>query len=172
MKPLPKNTVIPQACQNALEAIEQNPLALPKGALKHVAQCPMCSEARVMWLAQDEFEAPLAPAGYFDKLPGRVLQKMPSSPASPWLRLPLLASAASILFFAGMGGYWYGRQTHPPIVLEAVMPPRGAQDPFLQDFTSFTSIEAFSMVPSLTPEEVQELMKDLQKPEASKPGDN
>jgi hypothetical protein len=62
------------------------------------------------------------------------------------------------------------------VVLEALMPPKGAQDPFLQDLTSFTSIEAFSMIPDLTPEEVQELMKDLRKPETSleptKPGDN
>jgi hypothetical protein len=176
MKPQANDPVLPQACQNALEAIEQDPLNLPQSALKHVAQCPMCSEARVMWLAQCDFEAPLAPAGYFDKLPGRVLQKMPSSPARPWFRLPLLASAASILFFAGIVGYWAGRQAHPPIVLEAVLPPKGAQDPFLQDLTSFTSIEAFSMATSLTPEEVRELMKDLQKPEAAleptKPGGN
>jgi hypothetical protein len=104
MKPQANDPIFPQACQNALEAIEQDPLNLPQSAMQHVAQCPMCSEARVMWLAQGDFEAPLAPAGYFDKLPGRILQKMPPLPTRPWFRLPLLASAASILFFVGLSG--------------------------------------------------------------------
>jgi hypothetical protein len=175
MKPQANDPVLPQGCQNTLAAIELDPLNLPHEALKHITTCPKCFEARVMWLAQEDFEAPIAPTGYFDKLPGRILQKMPATSASPWFRVPLLASAASILFFAGLSGYWYGRQAnHTTIVLEAVVPPRDAQDPFLQDLTSFSSIELFSQAPNLTQDEIRELMKDLQKPEASvqptKPG--
>lgn len=129
----------------------------------------MCSEARVMWLAQDDFDSPLAPTNYFDRLPGRILQKLPVAPVRFRLRTPLLVSAASMLFLTGLSGYWYGRQSHlSTIVLEAVLPvPKDLQDPFTQDLTSFTSIELFSQVENMTHEEVQELMEGLKKPEAN-----
>ena len=158
----------PAACQDALRAIELDALNLPLEALQHVSVCSMCSEARVLWLAQDDFGVQLAPAGYFDRLPSRVLQKLPVAQKTPLYRLPLLISAASLLLFAGLSGYWYGRQSQfSPIILEAIAPPKDMRDPFLNDLTSFSSIELFSQVNDLTPEEAQTLMKDLKKQEAS-----
>jgi len=155
-------------CKDALRAIELDALNLPLDELQHVSVCSKCSEARVLWLAQEDFDVQLTPAGYFDKLPSRILQKLPVAQKTPLYRLPLLISAASLLLFAGLSGYWYGRQSQfSPIILEAIVPPKDIRDPFLNDPTSFSSIELFSQVHDLTPEETQMLMKDLKKQEAS-----
>jgi hypothetical protein len=158
----------PAGCQDALRAIELDALNLPLEALKHVSACSMCSEARVLWLAQEDFGHQLAPAGYFDKLPSRVLQKLPTAQKKPLYRLPLLFSAASILLFVALSGYWYGRQSQlSPIILEAIVPPKDIRDPFLNDPTSFSNIELFSQVSDLTAEEANSLMRDLKEQEAS-----
>jgi len=167
MKQAAKDNELPLDCQNALRTIETDPLNMPPDAQKHVAACPPCSEARVMWLAQDDFVSPIAPMGYFDRLPGRVLQKLPVSLTRFRMRTPLLFSAASMILIACLSGYWFGRQSQPaPMIMEAVMPPRDMQD-ILQDPTSFSSIELFSQVQFLTPEETNALMKDLRKPEVN-----
>ncbi|MCL1893786.1 MAG: hypothetical protein FWG02_06090 [Holophagaceae bacterium] len=160
---------LPDTCMVALSAIQSDPLELPSSVLDHISICPKCSEARVMWLAQEDFEYQIAPPGYFEKLPGRILQKLPVSPSRLSFRIPLLASAASLLLLTGISGYWYGRQSHQTtVVLEALVPaPKNIQDPFNLDFTSFTSIELFSKVESMTPEETKELMNGLKKPEAN-----
>jgi hypothetical protein len=120
-----------------------------------------------MWIAQDDFDHPIVPAGYFDHLPSRIFQKLPTPSTHLWLRLPLLISAASIMFIAAVSSYWFGRQSQSStVVLEAVIPPKDMYD-YLHDFTSFSSIELFAEVPNLTPEETQALMKDIKKPEAS-----
>jgi hypothetical protein len=158
----------PAGCQDALRAIKLDALNLPLKTLQHVSVCSKCSEARVLWLAQEDFDIQLTPAGYFDKLPSRILQKLPVAQKTPLYRLPLLISAASLLLFSGLSGYWYGRQSQfSPIILEAIVPPKDIRDPFLNDPTSFSSIELFSQVHDLTPEETQMLMKDLKKQEAS-----
>jgi hypothetical protein len=158
---------LPLNCQNALRAIESDPLNLPQDTLKHISTCPMCSETRVMWIAQEDFDHPLVPAEYFDRLPSRVFQKLPALPKRLRLRLPLLISAASIMFIVAGSSYWIGKQNQSStVVLEALMPPKDLQD-HLQDFTSFTSIELYAQVPNLTPEEIQALMRDLKKPEVS-----
>jgi hypothetical protein len=160
------NNVPPQSCQDALLAIEADPLNLSPDILDHVSVCPMCSEVRVMWLAQEDFDAAAAPAGYFQRLPSRVLQKMPLPSSRLSLKIPILASAASLMLIASAGGFWFGRQTQPTtVVFEAVMPPRDMQD-YFQDPSSFSSLELFSQIPDLTPEETAALMTDLKKPEA------
>ena len=160
--------ILPDECQTALDAIERDALHLPLDALKHVSMCQMCSEARVMWLAQEDFDHCLAQSGYFEKLPGRILQKLPAGRAKHWMRPPLLISAASLLLLAGFSGYWFGRQSHQhTVILEAMIPPKGIQDHFLNDPTSFSSIEIFSQVPNLTDEETLDLMTNLKKPEAN-----
>jgi hypothetical protein len=158
---------LPLDCQNALQAIESDPLNLRQDTLKHLSTCRMCSETRVIWIAQEDFEHPIAPLGYFDSLPGRIFHKLPTSPTKLWLRLPLLVSAASLMFIAAGSAYWFGRQSQlPTVVMEAVIPPKNMQH-HLQDFTSFSSIELFAQVPNLTPEETQALMRDLRKHEVN-----
>jgi len=167
MKQFANDNELPANCQNALRAIEVAPLNLPHDALEHISTCPSCSEARVMWLAQDDFDNPIAPMGYFDSLPTRLLKKLPIPSARFRLRAPLLISAASMTLIASAAGYWFGRQSQiTPVIMEAVIPPRDMQD-FLQDPTSFSSIELFSQVQYLTREETNALMRDLRKPEAS-----
>jgi len=157
----------PVECQDALRAIEADAINLPIEALKHVSRCSMCFEARVLWLAQEDFPHQMAPAGYFENLPSRVLQKLPVAKKHPLYRLPLLLSAASLLLFAGLSGYWYGRQGHiSPIILEAIVPPNNIRDPLLNDVASFYNIELFSQINDLTLEEAQALMNDLKKQEA------
>ena len=163
----PHDSELTPNCQNALQAIESDPLNPPQSVLEHVSTCPMCSEARVMWLAQEDFDHPTTPAGYFDRLPTRVFQKLPTPSTRLSLRTPLLITAASIMFIAAASGYWFGRHGQSSqIILEAVIPPRDIQDP-LQDPTSFSSLELFALVPTLTLEETQAMMEDLKKPEAS-----
>ena len=163
----PRDLELPLDCQSALPAIEGDPLNPPQSVLEHISACPMCSEARVMWLAQEDFDYPTVPAGYFDHLPARVFQKLPAPSTRLRLRTPLLITAASIMFIAAASGYWFGRHSQlSPAILEAVMPPRDIQDP-LQDPTSFSSLELFALVPTLTSEETKALMEDLKKPEAS-----
>ena len=119
-----------------------------------------------MWLAMEDFDHAPAPSGYFGRLPARVAQKLPPVGTRSPYRLPLLISAASMLLIASAGGYWFGRQGQAaPMVVEAVMPPRDVLGLFA-DTTTFASIEVFSQVPDLTPEETQALMADLKKPEA------
>jgi len=161
------NPELPIDCQNALKTIENDPLNLPQDVLKHISTCRMCSETRVMWVAQEDFDYPIIPADYFNNLPGRVIRKLSTPSANIWLRLPLLVSAASIIFIAAVSVYWFGRQSQPStVVLEALMPPKDMQDS-LHDFTSFYNIELFAQVPNLTPEETQALISDIKKPEAS-----
>jgi hypothetical protein len=140
-------------------------------ALGHISACRACSEARVLWLAQGDIDMDhgrQAPAGYFGALPGRVLRKLPPQHARRRRGTPLLAAAASLAMLAAMGagGYLLGRHDQAPqAFLEAVHAPRAFQD-ISSDPTSFSSLELFSQIPDLTPEEINALMMDLKNPEA------
>jgi hypothetical protein len=164
-----RDAEIPLECQDALRAIECDPINIDPDALGHISVCRACSEARVLWLAQEDFGPAQAPAGYFEALPGRVLRKLPALYTRHRQGRLLLASAASLAMFAaiGAGGYLLGRHDQmPPVFLEAVHTPRDFQDVFA-DPTSFSSLELFSQIPDLTPEETRALMTDLKNPEAS-----
>jgi hypothetical protein len=153
-------------CQKARLDIEGDPLGIGPETLGHVSTCRMCSEARVLWLTLDDFDNAMAPASYFDDLPGRVLRKLPAQSTRHHLWRSMMASAASLMLLAGIGGYWLGRQGQPPMYFEAVLPPREFQD-ISSDPTSFSSIELFSQIPDLSPEETSALMMDLIKPESN-----
>jgi hypothetical protein len=106
-----------ERCQQALNAIEVDPLELPEEVLAHLRTCAMCSEARVHWLAQAEAPAALAPAGYFEQLPARVLRKLPPRRTKALRLHPLLWLAAAGLALAlGVGGYLAGRIQRTPLV--------------------------------------------------------
>jgi hypothetical protein len=174
-----RDAAIPLECQDALRAIEGDPINIGPDALEHVSTCRACSEARVLWLAQEDFDhawtlGHQAPAGYFEALPGRMLRKLPASSAGLQTKRLLLASAASLAMLIaigiGAGGYLLGRHDQTPVIfLEAVNPPKDFQDLF-PDPMSFSSIELFSQIPDLTPEETSALMTDLKKP--AKPEDD
>lgn len=111
-----------QACQAALEAIQADPLMLPASAQAHLRTCPACREAQVLWLAQEECPQALAPAGYFERLPERILRKLPSRrPVSRFTRYALWTAAAALLAAMGVGGFLVGRAQRTPMV-EATLP--------------------------------------------------
>jgi hypothetical protein len=168
------DAAMPTECQDALWAIEGDPINVAPETLGHISACRMCSEARVLWLAQEDSARAQtdhqAPVGYFDHLPSRVLCKLPAQPARRHSRMPLLISAASFVALLGMVAFWdhlFWRQDKTaPAYFEAVNPPREFQDTF-SDPTSFSSLELFSQISDLTPEETNAMMADLKKPEAS-----
>lgn len=113
---------IPEPCQQALNAIEADPLELPEDVLAHLLACAACSEARLQWLALEEAPAVLAPAGYFEHLPQRILRKLPSRRLNGSRHHTLLWLAAAGLALAlGVGGYLAGRVQRAPMV-EASLP--------------------------------------------------
>lgn len=99
----------PVTCGQALAHLQTQPLELPAAVAAHVRACPACAEAQVAWLAQEETDVGLTPAGYFDHLPGRILAKLPPPPQrAP--RFQLWAAAAALVLVTGLGGFSLGRR--------------------------------------------------------------
>ncbi|HJU84617.1 MAG TPA: hypothetical protein VJ600_10435 [Holophagaceae bacterium] len=146
---------LPEACRLALEAIQADPLEPGPAAEAHCRGCAPCREARVMLLAQEEEALPLVPAGYFERLPDRILRKLPA----PSRRLPawVWAAAAALLVGAvGVGGFLAGRanQVQTPAVAHQQEPEITAPLPFHDEDTPDPQ--------SLSPEEQAALVKQLQ----------
>jgi len=152
--------LLPENCRMALEAIEAEPLDLPPEVQAHLHACPTCAEARVQWLAQEEVPHVLAPAGYFEHLPGRILRKVPARGR----RLhPLLWLAAGFLVVASSaGGFLAGRANRVPMVeasrtaieIRDVLP----EEPFNEND------DVVSQLSDLSPEEANEVLNRLNKP--------
>lgn len=128
MNPEDLMTPLPEACARAMAALEADPLEPGSEAEAHLRACSACAEAQVMLLAQEDAALPLAPAGYFEALPGRVLRKLPAAktrrPLPPWL----WAAAAAMLMAAGLGGYLAGRTTAVPTVAPMAQQIQPAED--------------------------------------------
>lgn len=157
---------VPEPCAAALRAIEADPMDLSAAVLDHLRACPACAETRVLWLAQEDAPPALAPAGYFERLPNRLLGKLPARTRSGSRRTGwLAAAAAALLVVTAGGGFWAGRANREPLV-EASTPRTPAdlkesqpQPPF---HDTYEVIEQFQ---SLSPEEAQALLKQLEKTE-------
>ncbi len=149
---------IPEACLPALADIERDPLDLPAAAEAHVEHCRGCSETRIAWLAQQDAEAQ-APAGYFDRLPDRVLSKLPSGPRRLRPHVALWALAAALLLAVGSGGFWAGKANRPPVE-EATLAPVNVdvQDP-LPDTPFQEGEDDYAQLPNLTPEQAQQIIE-------------
>jgi hypothetical protein len=161
----------PEACTKALAAIEADPLNLPEDVLEHVHTCPTCAETRVLWLAQEPFPAAIPPAGYFEALPGRLLQKLPPPRRKHAMfhRQTLWAAAAILAIAAGIGGFMAGRVNRTP-VLEASM--LNAPTTETVDATPDTPFrdgdEELNQLMNLTPEETKVLLEHLKSTSKSK----
>jgi hypothetical protein len=141
---------IPEHCQQALAAIETNPLDLTPEVLAHLRDCPPCAEARVYWLAQEEALPVLAPRGYFERLPDRVIHKLPTRrriglSQHPWLWL----AAAALALALGVGGYVAGRvQPTAPTTQTAEVAPDPSDilsdTPFSETDDAMTQFTALS----------------------------
>lgn len=153
---------IPQACQQALAAIEQNPLELPPEIQHHLHTCAACSETRVLWLSQEEAPLPLVQGNYFQSLPDRILRKLPaprklSRRAHPALWL----AAAAALAAASLGGFLAGKINRTPLV-EARLPASTSENhEVLEEALGTDADESITQLSTLSPEETQTLLKRL-----------
>ena len=160
----------PEACSLTLDAILLEPLEPGAEAEAHMRSCRACSEARVAYLAQEEVPEALAPAGYFDRLPDRVLRKLPVRPRLHHRLQPLTwAAAAALLMAVGAAAFWAGRANRTPFV-EATL----QRQPEVQESTITVSDTPFhdreedaSQIQSLTPEEMKALLEHLDAPQSS-----
>lgn len=157
----------PEPCLAPLAAIVANPLEPGAEAEAHLKHCPACAEARIQFLAQEEVPEVLAPAGYFEHLPGRLVGKLP---ARPTLRLRLgtlaWAAAAALLMAVGAGAFLAGRANRTPYV-EARQPE--AIEVLPSDTPFHSREEDASQVQALTPEEMQALLRRLDPPAPTSP---
>ncbi|BDU73361.1 hypothetical protein [Mesoterricola silvestris] len=156
-------------CLEALAAIEADPLDLPAEVEAHVRGCSGCSEARVTWLALDDAPAALAPAGYFDQLPSRIVRKLPTRPRAGGGHGALWALAAGLLMAVGAGGFWLGRANRQPLV-EATYTPAAAELPAALPETPFMEGEdEVAQLRKLTPEKADTVLEGLEPKPAKDP---
>lgn len=160
---------LPPACQSALAAIEADPLALDPGTLAHLRHCPACAEARVHWLALEEAPHALAPAGYFEQLPDRVMRKLPAKSSGQPGSGRWLWAAAAILLMTGVGltGFWLGRVQRAPLV-EASLPR--AQELITESETPFhDEDDALYQLSTLPQAEAEAVLKRMEGPKPENP---
>ncbi len=153
---------LPEACAAALKAIEADPCNPPAQVRAHLQGCPACAEARVLWLAQEEPPVALAPAGYFERLPARILGKLPAGRRPVAHRTRWLAVAAALMALTAGGSFWAGRINREPLVEAKYAPDPKDPQPELPFHDRYEVIEQFQ---NLSPEEAQVLLKQLEKKE-------
>ena len=154
----------PPSCGLALQAIESNPLEVPAEVLDHLRSCPACAEARVQWLAMEDCPAALAPAGYFDRLPARILGKLPA-PRPARRPVGFLAAAAVILMLGtAAGAFWAGKANQNPPV--DAMANKEIREVPAGDAPFQEQDEILEPLQALSPDEASALLKSLEKPEA------
>ena len=157
---------IPEACARTLAEIEADPLNLTAAAAAHVEACPACSETRIAWLAQEDTEA-VAPAGYFERLPERILCKLPSGPLRrrPYLarrsHYALWAMAAALLLAVATGSFWVGRANRTPMVEATLVPVSFDSHETLPDTPFQEGEEEFAQLPNLSPEQAQKVIEQV-----------
>jgi hypothetical protein len=150
---------IAETCRQALAEIEADPLDLTAVTGAHVDACRACSETRIAWLAQADAEAQ-APAGYFDRLPDRILSKLPAGPRRRRPHLALWAMAAALLLVVGTGGFWVGRANRTPMVEATLAPPpvTDQRDP-LPDTPFQEGEDDYAQLPNLSPEQARRVIE-------------
>lgn len=152
---------LPEECMRTLEAIQADPLDLKAEAETHLRVCPACREARIQWLAMEDAETPLTPAGYFDTLPDRVMRKLPGRPLKRLRTQPLLwAAAAALMVATGLGGYWAGRITPQTPTVAAAIPDTEVLET-LPEAPFQDSEDPINQLGNLSPEESQTVLKKL-----------
>jgi hypothetical protein len=112
---------VPETCSRALEAILVDPLDPGPATEAHMQTCRACAETRVAYLAQEEAPLALTPAGYFERLPGRILGKLPAPRLEAHTRRFYWGTAAALLLAVGATAFWVGRANRTPLV-EANLP--------------------------------------------------
>lgn len=146
------------ACATAVKALEMDPLDPGSETEAHLRACAACREAQVMLLAQEEVPLPLVPAGYFERLPGRVVGKLQAPKPAGRPGLWWMAAAAVLSVAVGSGAFLAGRANRTPLVEAEARPvePPPVATPF------HDSQDELGKLQNMKPEEVQELLKQLQ----------
>jgi hypothetical protein len=161
---------IPDACARTLESVLVEPLDPGATAEAHLKACAACAEARVAYLAQEEVPEALAPARYFDRLPDRVLRKLPARrPLDHHLHPLVWATAAALFMAVGTGAFWAGRANRVPYV-EATLPrhPEILESTVPASDTPFHDQEEdAAQIRTLSPDEMKALLKHLDSPSSS-----
>jgi len=147
-----------ETCRQALAEIEVDPLELTPVTAAHVRTCHACAETRVAWLAQEETQAQ-APAGYFERLPDRILSKLPVRTRSRRPHFALWAMAAAVLLAVGVGGFWAGRANRAPMVEATLAPATVETHDTLPDTPFLEGEEDYVQLPNLSPEEAHALIE-------------
>ena len=155
---------IPEACQRALAEIEADPLQLSVAVEAHVDRCPACSETRIAWLALQETEA-VAPAGYFERLPDRILSKLPAGPRRQRPHLALWAMAAALLLAVATGGFWAGRANRAPMVEATLVPAVVETRDALPDIPFQEGEDDYAQLPNLSPEQARMVIERVSRQE-------
>jgi hypothetical protein len=154
---------LPIACSAALKAIEGDPLNLPPADHAHIQSCLACTEARVLWLAQEEAPPALVAADYFERLPARILGKLPPARRTTSQRPKWLAAAAALMLITAGGGFWAGRINREPLVeASAIHTPADLKE-IQPELPFHDKYEVIEQVQNLTPEEAETLLKQLEK---------
>ncbi|MDP1830917.1 MAG: hypothetical protein Q8K67_02575 [Geothrix sp.] len=159
---------VPEACSRNLDSVLKDPLDPGTEAEIHLRICRACAEARVAFLAQEDAPQALAPAGYFERLPDRVLRKLPARPSLRHRMRPFAwAAAAALLMAVGTGAFWAGRANRTPYV-EATLPRQPETvETSVYDTPFHDREEDAAEVQSLTPEEMKALLKRLDSSQSS-----
>lgn len=165
-QPLP----LPAACASTLGAVLVDPLDPGTEAEVHMKVCRACSETRVAYLAQDEAPEALAPAGYFDRLPDRVLRKLPTRPGLLRRVGPFAwAAAAALLMAVGAGAFWAGRANRTPLV-EATLPrPASEVQEVLPEAPFQDQEDALTQLTALSQKDADAVIRTLSNNHATPP---
>jgi len=159
---------IPEACSRTLDSVLKDPLDLSPEVEAHMKICRACSEARIIYVAQEDAPEALAPAGYFERLPDRVLRKLPARTSLRRRVRPFTwATAAALLMAVGASAFWAGRANRTPLV-EATLPRQiETVETNVSDTPFHDREEDAAEVQSLTPEEMKALLKRLESSQSS-----
>ena len=160
---------LPEVCSRALASVQVDPLEPGAEAEAHLKACRACSEARIAFLAQEDACEALAPTGYHDRLPDRLVRKLPARPSLHHQIRPLVWTAAAALLMAvGAGAFWAGRANRAPLVEAALPRPAEVIDLTVTADTPFHDHEEdAAQIQSFTPEEMSALLKRMEAPASS-----
>lgn len=152
------------ACRTALAAIETDPLDPGVDAEAHMRSCTACSEARVAYLAQEEVPLALAPAGYFERLPGRIQGKLPARSRPIHTQRFFWGTAAALLLAVGGTAFWVGRANRTPLVEANLSRPAvELQDDDLTDTPFQDGEDALSQLTALSQEDAEAVIRALSR---------
>jgi hypothetical protein len=160
---------LPETCARTLDILQDDPLALNPSLTAHLGACPACREARVLLLAQEETPDSLAPAGYFDRLPERILRKLPSRHRRPRLQPLGWAVAATLLVAVSAGAFWVGRANRTPYVEAGFTRTPSELQESLPEFPFEDNEDALTKLRAMSPEEAEAVLQALSVEQAPRP---